>query len=118
MLLPHAQTRSLGPKPQPLGRRGSRRCGLHLLAFPGSITPRIRTPETGSDDAIKSILEQAKKEIESQKGGECDHGQQGHRLPVSTLEVSVWLRTPRALSTVMSGPCRPPLLMTLLAVGS
>ncbi|XP_069650768.1 homeobox protein cut-like 2 isoform X3 [Haliaeetus albicilla] len=34
----------------------------------GSITPRIRTPETGSDDAIKSILEQAKKEIESQKG--------------------------------------------------
>ncbi|ELW66585.1 Homeobox protein cut-like 2 [Tupaia chinensis] len=38
----------------------------------GSITPRIRTPETGSDDAIKSILEQAKKEIESQKGGEWD----------------------------------------------
>ncbi|XP_055963207.1 homeobox protein cut-like 2 isoform X2 [Sorex fumeus] len=36
----------------------------------GSITPRIRTPETGSDDAIKSILEQAKKEIESQRGGE------------------------------------------------
>ncbi|XP_058995062.1 homeobox protein cut-like 2 isoform X2 [Mustela lutreola] len=36
----------------------------------GSITPRIRTPETGSDDAIKSILEQAKKEIESQKGGD------------------------------------------------
>ncbi|XP_064889541.1 homeobox protein cut-like 2 isoform X6 [Columba livia] len=36
----------------------------------GSITPRIRTPETGSDDAIKSILEQAKKEIELQKGGE------------------------------------------------
>lgn len=41
------------------------------LPLPGSITPRIRTPETGSDDAIKSILEQAKKEIESQKGGEC-----------------------------------------------
>lgn len=41
------------------------------LPPPGSITPRIRTPETGSDDAIKSILEQAKKEIESQKGGEC-----------------------------------------------
>nr|XP_014344094.1 PREDICTED: homeobox protein cut-like 2 isoform X2 [Latimeria chalumnae] len=36
----------------------------------GSITPRIRTPETGSDDAIKSILEQAKKEIQSQKGAE------------------------------------------------
>ncbi|XP_044845826.1 homeobox protein cut-like 2 isoform X8 [Mauremys mutica] len=42
----------------------------NLLANTGSITPRIRTPETGSDDAIKSILEQAKKEIESQKGGE------------------------------------------------
>ncbi|XP_039361487.1 homeobox protein cut-like 2 isoform X8 [Mauremys reevesii] len=42
----------------------------NLLATTGSITPRIRTPETGSDDAIKSILEQAKKEIESQKGGE------------------------------------------------
>ncbi|KAM9744405.1 homeobox protein cut-like 2 isoform 2-T2 [Menidia menidia] len=36
----------------------------------GSITPRIRTPETGSDDAIRSILEQAKKEIQSQRGGE------------------------------------------------
>ncbi|KAJ3604275.1 hypothetical protein NHX12_029016 [Muraenolepis orangiensis] len=36
----------------------------------GSITPRIRTPETGSDDAIKTILEQAKKEIQSQKGGD------------------------------------------------
>ncbi|XP_030215203.1 homeobox protein cut-like 2 isoform X2 [Gadus morhua] len=36
----------------------------------GSITPRIRTPETGSDDAIKNILEQAKKEIQSQKGGD------------------------------------------------
>ncbi|MBN3309347.1 CUX2 protein, partial [Amia calva] len=33
-----------------------------------SITPRIRTPETGSDDAIKNILEQAKKEIQSQRG--------------------------------------------------
>ncbi|XP_042564049.1 homeobox protein cut-like 2 [Clupea harengus] len=36
----------------------------------GSITPRIRTPETGSDEAIKNILEQAKKEIQSQRGGE------------------------------------------------
>uniref|UniRef100_A0A8C4THA9 Homeobox protein cut-like n=1 Tax=Erpetoichthys calabaricus TaxID=27687 RepID=A0A8C4THA9_ERPCA len=36
----------------------------------GSITPRIRTPETGSDDAIKSILEQAKKEIQSQRGSD------------------------------------------------
>lgn len=42
-----------------------------FVPLPGSITPRIRTPETGSDDAIKSILEQAKKEIESQKGGKC-----------------------------------------------
>ncbi|XP_068422486.1 homeobox protein cut-like 2 isoform X2 [Clinocottus analis] len=37
----------------------------------GSITPRIRTPETGSDDAIRNILEQAKKEIQSQRGGEA-----------------------------------------------
>ncbi|KAG2464729.1 CUX2 protein, partial [Polypterus senegalus] len=36
----------------------------------GSITPRIRTPETGSDDAIKNILEQAKKEIQSQRGSD------------------------------------------------
>ncbi|XP_066500302.1 homeobox protein cut-like 2 isoform X2 [Hoplias malabaricus] len=36
----------------------------------GSITPRIRTPETGSDDAIKNILEQAKKEIQSQRGAD------------------------------------------------
>uniref|UniRef100_A0A8C1PTA6 Homeobox protein cut-like n=1 Tax=Cyprinus carpio TaxID=7962 RepID=A0A8C1PTA6_CYPCA len=36
------------------------------------ITPRIRTPETGSDDAIKNILEQAKKEIQSQRGGYKD----------------------------------------------
>lgn len=38
----------------------------------GSITPRIRTPETGSDDAIRNILEQAKKEIQSQRGGELE----------------------------------------------
>ncbi|XP_047237792.1 homeobox protein cut-like 2 isoform X2 [Girardinichthys multiradiatus] len=36
----------------------------------GSITPRIRTPETGSDDAIRNILEQAKKEIQSQRSGD------------------------------------------------
>ncbi|XP_028814952.1 cut-like homeobox 1b isoform X2 [Denticeps clupeoides] len=36
--------------------------------FPtGSITTRIRTPEIGSDEAIKSILEQAKKELQVQK---------------------------------------------------
>uniref|UniRef100_A0AAY4D0H3 Homeobox protein cut-like n=1 Tax=Denticeps clupeoides TaxID=299321 RepID=A0AAY4D0H3_9TELE len=40
----------------------------------GSITPRIRTPETGSDDAIRNILEQAKKEIQSQRGGGCPLG--------------------------------------------
>lgn len=44
-------------------------CDQVWCSASGSITPRIRTPETGSDDAIKSILEQAKKEIESQKGG-------------------------------------------------
>uniref|UniRef100_H3D1L2 Homeobox protein cut-like n=1 Tax=Tetraodon nigroviridis TaxID=99883 RepID=H3D1L2_TETNG len=38
-----------------------------LPAVAGSITPRIRTPETGSDDAIRNILEQAKKEIQSQR---------------------------------------------------
>ncbi|XP_053329126.1 homeobox protein cut-like 2 isoform X2 [Spea bombifrons] len=46
----------------------------------GSITPRIRTPETGSDDAIKNILEQAKKEIQSQNGGET----KGSSAPLST----------------------------------
>ncbi|XP_075034575.1 homeobox protein cut-like 2 [Mixophyes fleayi] len=46
----------------------------------GSITPRIRTPETGSDDAIKNILEQAKKEIQSQKGGET----KGSNAPLSS----------------------------------
>ncbi|XP_018413835.1 PREDICTED: homeobox protein cut-like 2 isoform X2 [Nanorana parkeri] len=46
----------------------------------GSITPRIRTPESGSDDAIKNILEQAKKEIQSQKGGET----KGSSVPLSS----------------------------------
>ncbi|OCU02099.1 homeobox protein cut-like 2 [Xenopus laevis] len=46
----------------------------------GSITPRIRTPETGSDDAIKNILEQAKKEIQSQKGGDT----KGSNAPLSS----------------------------------
>uniref|UniRef100_A0AAY4A905 Homeobox protein cut-like n=1 Tax=Denticeps clupeoides TaxID=299321 RepID=A0AAY4A905_9TELE len=40
--------------------------------FPtGSITTRIRTPEIGSDEAIKSILEQAKKELQVQKAERC-----------------------------------------------
>ncbi|XP_078278844.1 cut-like homeobox 1b isoform X2 [Rhinoraja longicauda] len=33
----------------------------------GNITTRIRNPETGSDEAIKSILEQAKRELQVQK---------------------------------------------------
>ncbi|XP_062844252.1 cut-like homeobox 1b isoform X2 [Trichomycterus rosablanca] len=33
----------------------------------GNITTRIRTPDTGSDEAIKSILEQAKRELQVQK---------------------------------------------------
>ncbi|KAM4700303.1 homeobox protein cut-like 1 isoform 1-T1 [Discoglossus pictus] len=36
----------------------------------GNITTRIRTPETGSDEAIKSILEQAKRELQVQKTAE------------------------------------------------
>ncbi|XP_042819129.1 homeobox protein cut-like 2 isoform X6 [Panthera tigris] len=60
----------------------------------GSITPRIRTPETGSDDAIKSILEQAKKEIESQKGGESKNstaplGITNGTAPASTSEDAI-----------------------------
>nr|XP_048303353.1 homeobox protein cut-like 2 isoform X3 [Myodes glareolus] len=54
----------------------------------GSITPRIRTPETGSDDAIKSILEQAKKEIESQKGGEPKNSTASVSIPNGTASSS------------------------------
>ncbi|XP_051491393.1 homeobox protein cut-like 1 isoform X7 [Apus apus] len=36
----------------------------------GNITTRIRTTETGSDEAIKSILEQAKRELQVQKTGQ------------------------------------------------
>ncbi|XP_051973633.1 homeobox protein cut-like 1 isoform X4 [Xyrauchen texanus] len=36
----------------------------------GNITTRIRTSETGSDEAIKSILEQAKRELQVQKAVE------------------------------------------------
>ncbi|XP_048224631.1 homeobox protein cut-like 1 isoform X2 [Perognathus longimembris pacificus] len=35
----------------------------------GNITTRIRASDTGSDDAIKSILEQAKRELQVQKTG-------------------------------------------------
>ncbi|XP_020658425.3 homeobox protein cut-like 2 isoform X3 [Pogona vitticeps] len=50
----------------------------------GSITPRIRTPETGSDDAIKNILEQAKKEIESQKEGDTKNCAAPQAIPNGT----------------------------------
>ncbi|XP_047662568.1 cut-like homeobox 1b isoform X2 [Tachysurus fulvidraco] len=36
----------------------------------GNITTRIRTPESGSDEAIKSILEQAKRELQVQKAAD------------------------------------------------
>lgn len=35
----------------------------------GNITTQIRASETGSDEAIKSILEQAKRELQVQKTG-------------------------------------------------
>ncbi|ERE76993.1 homeobox protein cut-like 2-like protein [Cricetulus griseus] len=62
---PHPPAHLQGLTPPPAGPTAAT-----FVPPPGSITPRIRTPETGSDDAIKNILEQAKKEIESQKGGE------------------------------------------------
>ncbi|XP_059186671.1 cut-like homeobox 1b isoform X2 [Centropristis striata] len=40
----------------------------------GNITARVRTPEAGSDEAIKSILEQAKKELQVQKA-DLSHAQ-------------------------------------------
>lgn len=45
---------------------------FHFIFFPhlGNITARVRTPEAGSDEAIKSILEQAKRELQVQKAGE------------------------------------------------
>ncbi|XP_071766084.2 homeobox protein cut-like 1 [Centroberyx gerrardi] len=44
-----------------------RRTSSEGSSRPGNITTRIRTPETGSDEAIKSILEQAKRELQVQK---------------------------------------------------
>lgn len=43
---------------------------LHFFLSSGNITARVRTPEAGSDEAIKSILEQAKRELQVQKAGE------------------------------------------------
>ncbi|XP_052423358.1 homeobox protein cut-like 1 isoform X5 [Carassius gibelio] len=47
-----------------------RRTGSEGSTRPGNITTRIRAPETGSDEAIKSILEQAKRELQVQKAVE------------------------------------------------
>ncbi|XP_019903854.2 homeobox protein cut-like 1 isoform X5 [Esox lucius] len=44
-----------------------RRTGSEGSSRPGNITTRIRTLESGSDEAIKSILEQAKRELQVQK---------------------------------------------------
>ncbi|KAM9732898.1 cut-like homeobox 1b isoform 1-T1 [Menidia menidia] len=41
----------------------------------GNITARVRTPEAGSDEAIKSILEQAKRELQVQKAVDLSHAQ-------------------------------------------
>ncbi|XP_048836211.1 cut-like homeobox 1b isoform X2 [Brienomyrus brachyistius] len=45
----------------------------------GSITTRIRTPESSSDEAIKSILEQAKRELQVQKAVEPSASPQAPR---------------------------------------
>ncbi|XP_036392892.1 homeobox protein cut-like 1 isoform X3 [Megalops cyprinoides] len=47
-----------------------RRTSSEGSSRPGNITTRIRTPESGSDEAIKSILEQAKRELQVQKAAE------------------------------------------------
>ncbi|XP_059395507.1 homeobox protein cut-like 1 isoform X7 [Carassius carassius] len=47
-----------------------RRTGSEGSTRPGNITTRIRAPETNSDEAIKSILEQAKRELQVQKAVE------------------------------------------------
>ncbi|XP_056140772.1 homeobox protein cut-like 1 [Lampris incognitus] len=44
-----------------------RRTSSEGSSRPGNITTRIRTSETSSDEAIKSILEQAKRELQVQK---------------------------------------------------
>ncbi|KAI5626435.1 homeobox protein cut-like 1 isoform X5 [Silurus asotus] len=47
-----------------------RRAGSEGVPQTGNITTRIRTPESGSDEAIKSILEQAKRELQVQKAAD------------------------------------------------
>ncbi|XP_058490974.1 cut-like homeobox 1b isoform X1 [Solea solea] len=44
-----------------------RRAFSDTASHTGNITARVRTPEAGSDEAIKSILEQAKRELQVQK---------------------------------------------------
>ncbi|KAM9801488.1 cut-like homeobox 1b [Neosynchiropus ocellatus] len=44
-----------------------RRAHSNTSSHTGNITARVRTPEAGSDEAIKSILEQAKRELQVQK---------------------------------------------------
>ncbi|XP_072104134.1 homeobox protein cut-like 2 isoform X2 [Mobula birostris] len=63
----------------------------------GSITPRIRTPETGSDDAIKNILEQAKKELQTQKSVEC----KSSPLPVCSTSSSNIAGSDEAIRSIL-----------------
>uniref|UniRef100_A0A665UC81 Homeobox protein cut-like n=1 Tax=Echeneis naucrates TaxID=173247 RepID=A0A665UC81_ECHNA len=46
-----------------------RRALSDTASHTGNITARVRTPEASSDEAIKSILEQAKRELQVQKAG-------------------------------------------------
>ncbi|KAG7270289.1 hypothetical protein CRUP_037513 [Coryphaenoides rupestris] len=50
-----------------------RRAHSNTPSHPGNITARVRTPEASSDEAIKSILEQAKRELQVQKA-DLSHG--------------------------------------------
>ncbi|XP_051887965.1 homeobox protein cut-like 2 isoform X2 [Pristis pectinata] len=63
----------------------------------GSITPRIRTPETGSDDAIKNILEQAKKELQTQKSVES----KSSPLPVCSTSSSSSAGSDEAIRSIL-----------------
>ncbi|XP_031716406.1 cut-like homeobox 1b isoform X1 [Anarrhichthys ocellatus] len=51
-----------------------RRALSNTASHTGNITARIRTPEAGSDEAIKSILEQAKRELQVQNA-DLSHAQ-------------------------------------------
>ncbi|KAM6970669.1 homeobox protein cut-like 1 [Aplochiton taeniatus] len=58
-----------------------RRTGSEGSSRPGNITTRIRTPESGSDEAIKSILEQAKRELQVQKADGVEERQRRTGYP-------------------------------------